>query len=175
MKRTIRLTSRIAGRALLAALIAAGIAACMGRSTPPGANRYLGYFEHGGFLFLRWQEGMEIMIWYDVTGSAEAHGTGSTEDPIYVERGSARSADGRSLEWEVQTRDGKTGEVRIGSASYDPSAGTLFIVTTRGGTTDVRQLDRDLSAVPFEQEGILAFAENDPDLSAFLNASGGSP
>jgi peptidyl-Lys metalloendopeptidase len=64
--------------------------------------------------------------------------------------------------------------VWIGRASYDLAAGNLFIVTTSGGTTDVRQLDRDLSAVPLDHDGILAFAEKDPDLAALLNANSGA-
>jgi len=175
MKRTSEMTSRLASLALLVVLVAAAAAACTGSSTPPGANKYLGSFEHGGYLLLRWQEGLEVMLWHDVAGSAVAHSAGSTEDRVYAERGSARSADGRSFEWELQTTDGKTGQARIGRVSYDLSAGTLFIVTTSGGTTDVRQLDRDLSAVPLDHDGILAFAEKDPDLATFLNANLRSP
>jgi hypothetical protein len=160
---------RTAQLAFLAVLATAAIAACASSSTPPGANKYLGSFEQGGYLFLRWQEGLEVMIWHDVAGSAVAHSAGSTDDRVYAERGSARSADGRGFEWEVQTTDGKTGQMRIGNNRYDLSAGAVFIVTTRGDTMDVRQLDRDLSAVPLDQVGILAFAEKDPDLTAFLN------
>lgn len=169
------MTSRLARAALLAVLVAVALAACAGSSTPPGANKQLGTFEQGGYLLLRWEEGLEIMIWHDVEGSSVAHSAGSTEDRVYAERGSARSGDGRGLEWEVQTTDGKTGQVRIGDYIYDLSAGTLFIVTTSGGTTQVRKLDRDLSAVPLNHDGILAFAENDPDLAAFLNTSPRSP
>ena len=168
VKRTIEMKSRLGSLALLVILIAAAAAACRGSSTPPGANKYLGSFERGGYLFLRWQEGLEVMIWHDVAGSAVAHSAGSTGDPVHAERGSARSADGRSFEWELQTTDGKTAQVRIGRASYDLAAGNLFIVITSRGTTDVRQLDRDLSGVPLDHDGILAFAEKDPDLAAFL-------
>ena len=175
MNKTIKMTSRLAALALMVILIVAAATACTGRSTPPGANKYLGSFEQGGYLFLRWQEGLEVMIWHDIAGSAVAHSAGSTEDRVYAERGSAQSADGRSFEWELQTTDGKMGQVRIGSSSYDLAAGTLFIVTTSGGTTDVRQFDRDLSAVPLDHDGILAFAEKDPDLAAFLNADVRSP
>jgi len=164
-----RMMIRMVHLALLAVLVATGMTACTGNSTPPGANKYLGSFEQGGYLFLRWQEGLEVMIWHDVAGSAMAHSAGSTEDRVCAERGSARSADGRGFEWELQTTDGKTGQMRIGNDSYDLSAGAVFIVTTRGDTMDVRQLNRDLSAVPLDQVGILAFAEKDPDLTAFLN------
>jgi hypothetical protein len=175
MNKTSKVTRYWTSLALLVILVAGAATACSGSSTPPGANKYLGSFDQGGYLFLRWQEGLEVMIWHDVAGSVVAHSAGSTEDRIYAERGSARSAEGRSFEWELQTTDGKTGQVRIGKASYDLSAGTLFIVTTSGGTTDARQLDRDLSAVPLDHDGILAFAEKDPDLAAFLNAGVPSP
>jgi hypothetical protein len=152
-------------------VVAGAVAACTGSSTPPGANKYLGTFERGGYLFLRWEEGLEVMIWHDVTGSAMAHSAGSTEDRVNVEQGSARSADGRSLEWELQTTDGRTGQLEIGGGRYEVAGGSLFLVTTRGGKTEVRQLDRDLSAVPLDNEGILAFAANDSDLAAFLTST----
>lgn len=175
LKTTSNMASRLAYCALLLVLVAASAAACAGGSTPPGANKYLGSFEHGGYLFLRWQEGLEVMIWHDVTGSAMAHSAGSTEGRVYAERGSARSADGRSFEWELQTSDGRTGQLRIGDAMHELSAGTLFIVTTEGGTADTRQLDRDLSAVPLNHDGIVAFAEKDPDLAGLLKGSPRSP
>jgi hypothetical protein len=163
-------TSQLARLAFLGILIAAAATACTGRSTPPGANKYLGSFEQGGFLLLRWQEGLDVLIWHDVSGSAWAHSAGSTEGSVYAEQGSAQSADGRGFAWEVQTKDGKTGQVRIDDASYELSEGTLFIVTTKGGTTEARQLVRDLSGLPLDNEGILAFAESDPDLAVFLTA-----
>jgi hypothetical protein len=162
----IRMVVRLA---LLAVLVATGMTACTGSSAAPGSNKYLGSFEQGGYLFLRWQEGLEVMIWHDVAGSDVAHSAGYTEDQVYAERGSARSTDGRGFEWALQTTDGKTGQMRIGNDSYDLSAGAVFIVTTGGDTMDVRQLDRDLSAVPLDHVGILAFAEKDPDMTAFLN------
>jgi hypothetical protein len=157
--------------ALLVVFLATGLAACGGSSTPPGASKAMGSVAQGGYLFLRWQEGLEIMIWHDLAGEGTADSQGSATGQRYVERGSAHSADGRSLTWEIQTVDGSTGEVQIGGVRYDLAAGTLFIVDTQGGNPAVRQLSRDLSAVPLDHEGVLAFAENDPDLVAFLNAS----
>jgi hypothetical protein len=123
----------------------------------------------GDYLFLRWQEGLEVMIWHDLSGEGTGHSAGFAAGRLYIERGSARAADGRSLAWEVQTRDGTMGEMQIGGGRYGLEAGNLFLITTRGGTTAVRQLHRDLSGVPLDQEGILAFARSDPDLAAFLD------
>lgn len=169
MKLARRMAIRPVHLALLVVLVTIGVAACSGSSTPPGASKVLGSSEQGGYLFLRWQEGLDVMIWHDLVGEGTADSAGFATGRLYIERGSARSADGRGLAWEVQTVDGRMGEVQIGGVRYDLAAGTLFIVTTQGGTPAVRQLSRDLSAVPLDHDGILAFARNDPDLAAFLN------
>jgi peptidyl-Lys metalloendopeptidase len=169
MKLARRMAIRPAHLALLVVLVTIGVAACGGSSTPPGASKVLGSSEQGGYLFLRWQEGLDVMIWHDLVGEGTAHSAGFATGRLYIERGSARFADGRSLAWEVQTADGRMGEVQIGGVRYDLAGGTLFIVTTQGGTPTVRQLSRDLSDVPLDHDGILAFARNDPDLAAFLN------
>ncbi|MGD8398664.1 MAG: hypothetical protein PVG11_07390 [Anaerolineae bacterium] len=165
---------RIAQLVVLAVLVTASVAACSSSSSPPGANKALGSVPGGGYLFLRWQDGargdlaLEVMIWHDLDGESTADSAGFASGRLYIERGSARSVDGRSVAWEVQTRDGTTGELQIGGSRYDLEAGNLFLVTTRGGTMAVRQMHRDLAAVPLDHEGILAFARRDPDLAAFL-------
>ena len=169
MRQTSKMIIRRIRLALLIALLATGIAACGGGSTPPVADKALGSVPQGGYLFLRWPEGLEVMIWHDLAGEGTGHSAGSVAGRLYIERGSARSVDGRSLGWEVQTVDGTMGEVHIGGDRYDLEAGRLFLVTTRGGTTAVRQVQRDLSAVPLDHEGILAFARSDPDMAAFLD------
>ena len=160
---------QLADLALVVVLLTIGVAACGGSSNPPQAAKALGSVAQGGYLFLRWQEGLEVMIWHDLSGESTGHSAGSNAGRLHIERGSAQSADGRSLNWEVQTRDGRTAEVQIGAVRYDLAAGDLFIVTTRSGMPVVRQLRRDLSAVPLDHDGILAFARDDPDLAAFLD------
>jgi hypothetical protein len=160
---------RLTRLALLVVLIATTVAACGGTSNPPGASKALGSSERGGYLFLRWEEGLEVLIWHDLTGEGTASSAGSVAGRFYIERGSARAADGRSLAWDVQTRDGRTGEARIGAVRYDLASGNLFLVTTQAGATEVRQLSRDLSTVPLDHDGILAYARSDPDLAAFLS------
>jgi hypothetical protein len=169
MRQASKTSIRTVYLALLVVLVTTGMAACGSSSTPPGASKALGSVAQGGYLFLRWQEGLEVMIWHDLSGEGTGHSAGFAAGRLYIERGAARAADGRSLAWEVQTRDGTTGEVQIGGGRYGLEAGNLFLVTTRGGTTAVRQLHRDLSAVPLDHDGILAFARNDSDLAAFLD------
>jgi hypothetical protein len=168
-ERTGRSTIRLTCPVLLVALLAIAVVACGGRSTPPGAQKALGTCDQGGYLFLRLQEGLQVLLWHDLAGEAAARSTGFPSGHFYIERGSARAAGGTSLTWEVQTTDGRLGEAQIGGVRYDLAAGTLFLVTTRGGATKVTQLSRDLSAVPLDHNGILAFARKDPDLAAFLD------
>jgi hypothetical protein len=164
-----RKTIRLTRLALLVTLLATASLVCGGPSTPPSANKALGTCEQGGYLFLRWREGLEVMIWHDLSGEATARSTGFVSGRFYIEHGSARAADRQNLTWEVQTTDGTLGQAQIGGARYDLADGTLFLVTTRGGATEVQQLSRDLQSVPLDHDGILAFARKDPDLAAFLN------
>jgi hypothetical protein len=145
------------------------------RSTPPGADAAGGGLGQARYVFLRWKEGLKIMIWHDVLGSGEGKGSGSTTDPVYRYRGYAESLDGHRFDWEVQTADGKTALFKIDDTRYDLTDGRLFIVTTKDGKTRVRQLDRDLSDVQTDQESIVTFAENDPDVAEFTGVTPGSP
>jgi len=43
------------------------------------------------------------------------------------------------------------------------------IVCTRYGAPEVLQLHRGLSSIPLDHDGILTFAERDPDLAPLLN------
>ncbi|HJZ58808.1 MAG TPA: hypothetical protein VKE74_27950 [Gemmataceae bacterium] len=51
---------------------------------------------------------------------------------------------------------------------YDLAKGTLFLVRTKGGKTEVEQLSRDLSAVQPEPESCKTFAQKDPAVSQLL-------
>jgi hypothetical protein len=151
---------------LLATVLALGVAGC-GRSTPPGADVAYGQYRGASFTYLRWEEGLRIMIWTDLD-AASSHGSGSTRDPVYRLEGHAESPDGRQVDWRAETSDGKTAEFAIDDVAYDLSDGTLFIVTTARGATEVTQLERDLSGVQATYESGVAFAESDPALVAFL-------
>ncbi|MBN1660311.1 MAG: hypothetical protein JXA93_18075, partial [Anaerolineae bacterium] len=166
-----RIFVRLVRVVLLAIVIEATIVACSHSAIPPGANKVLGSVEQGGYLFLRWQEGLTVMIWHDLAGESTADSAGSPAGQVYVERGSAFAHDGRSFDWMLQTADGRTGEIRIGSDRYDLAAGTLFLVTTRDGALRVRQLAHDLSGVAPNDGAVRAFGHADPDVAAFLDAN----
>lgn len=155
-------------RALLALVLALVLSSCMAKSTPPGADIAGGKMGRAGFTFLRWEQGLAIMIWHDLDSSSN-RGTGSAGDPVYRLNGYASSMDGRRVDWQVQTTDGKTAQFWIEDAKYDLAGGALFVVTTRNGTTEVEQLYRDLSIIQADYGNCVAFAKGDPDLARFID------
>jgi len=154
---------------LLTALLVA-FSGCTPEHTPPGADVDLGTFEKTSYTFLRWKEGLAIMIWHDfVLDSASSHGPSSTTDPVYRAEGYAESKDGHRLDWKAHTTDGKTAQFWIDDVPYDLTDGTLFIVTIANGKLEIAQLQRDLSGVQPGRESCLAFARGDPDLAGFVS------
>lgn len=153
---------------LLAVLFALALSGCMAKSTPPGAAIVGGKVGRAGFTYLRWEQGLEIMIWHDLDSSSN-HGSGSTGDPVYHLSGYALSSDGRRVDWQAQTTDGTTAQFWIDGVSYDLASGALFIVTTRDGATKVKQFHRDLSGVQSDDNSCVDFARGDPDLARFID------
>jgi hypothetical protein len=137
------------------------------RTTPPGPDTAYGQFEGTGYVFYRWEQGLRLMIWHDAT-DAISSGSGSTSDPVYHVEGQAVYSDGSTLSWTIETRDGQSAQFTLNGTDYDLSAGTLFLVSTRGGSPQVEQLRRDLSGVQPNRESILAFAQADPDIARLI-------
>ncbi len=91
--------------------------------------------------------------------------------------GVLETADGRCrLTWQVKTRDGKSGSLVLNGEVYDLSKGSLFLVATHGGSTRIRQLDKDLSFIelklPFTMvyESVTDMIRSDPDVTEFFKA-----
>lgn len=144
------------------------LSGCM-RSTPPGPNSAGGSIEGVPYFFHQWAQGLSVMIWHDLSnGTADCSGTGSTSDPVYREGCRAEAADGRSLEWQIHTTDGVGAEMRINGNPYDLANGNLFLIDTQDGTLHVVQLQRDLSNLAANHESITAFAQDDVDVSSFI-------
>lgn len=161
--------------AVLATLLAAGTAGCVPRSTPPAADVVAGVVDDVGYEFMRWEEGLAIMIWHDAparSGSSSTSGGGPlTDDTTYRIEGYAESRDGHRFEWQVETDDGRTALFSLDDVRYDLSDGTVFIVRTSEGANDITQLDGDLSRVEPDHASCVAFARNDPDLARFLESA----
>jgi hypothetical protein len=149
-------------------LLALVVGGCTGKSTPPGADIASGSVEGASYTFMRWQEGLALMIWQRDTNFLMCEGGGSTRDQIYELNCLAGSEDGYHLDWTLQTADGKTAQLEMGNATYDLSEGTLLLVKPGDGGTEVIQLHRDLSGIPFDHDQIAAFATSDADIAGFM-------
>jgi hypothetical protein len=148
-------------------ILLVGASGCQ-QTTPPGADMVSAKIGDTSYTFLHWKEGLRVMMWFDMADEVSAEGSGSTSDPIHKMEGYASATDGRRVDWRLETADGRTATFSIDGQAYDLSQGALFLITTRGGTTQVRQLNRDLSAVQATNESCEAFATADPDVSSFI-------
>ena len=105
----------------------------------------------------------------DKTPVNTSNWSGNSYPPlISKEEGVQSSGDGRRFEWSMQTSDGRTVKGRLDGKEYDLAKGTLFLVKTKGGKTEVEQLSTDLSAVQPDAKNIEKFARKDAVLSKFL-------
>ena len=78
--RQLRRTTAVAflgALAVLAALLAAGTAGCVPRSIPPDADVVAGVVDQVGYEFMRWEEGLAIMIWHDAPARSGTRSKGA--------------------------------------------------------------------------------------------------
>lgn len=121
-----------------------GLWGCGGKTTPPGASFITGSLSNpqefgGSFTILQWQNGLTVVLFDDLEGEHKSSGSGSTEDPTWRGKGVARAVDGREVNWRVETTAGNTSAIFIDEQSYDLRQGTLFLIRTRGGETQIIQ------------------------------------
>jgi hypothetical protein len=125
------------------------------------------------FLYFKAEGLLTMVIWadFEIT-SAEGGERGRLVRgaPPHVLDALMRSADGRIVACQCRTRDGKTGRVIINNVSYDLAGGRLFLVSTRGGGTRVRQLQRDLDKVQATDRGVERLAKTDPEVARYVAA-----
>ena len=72
------------------------------------------------------------------------------------------------VEFDCETKDGKTGQVKIDGVAYKLADGNLFLVLTEGERSRVKQLKRDMTNLKFERESLEAFGRNDPEIADFF-------
>lgn len=158
---------------VLSLLIAGLIGGCSMKSTPPGDNSVGGMVGEAVYSYHYWTQGLGILIWHDLSvGSEGCSGSGSTEDPVYRLECHAETQDGRTLDWEVHTADGFTGEMWIDGQHVDLSQGKMFLIRTQGDGPEIVQLERDLPGIGSDNAAIEAMAVDDPDVAAFVEAVG---
>ncbi|MEZ4860575.1 MAG: hypothetical protein R3C14_04685 [Caldilineaceae bacterium] len=155
-------------RWVVAVLLTLLVGGCLVQRTPPGPNAVSGAVEGSGYLLLRWEAGLTVLIWDDIHGSHENSGGSSTSDPFFHQQGHAEAEDGRHYSYQLETRDGKTGRFSIDGQTYDLTQGVLFLITTTDGPTLVQQLQRDLTSIEPTNTGVEAFGRHDPAIAALI-------
>ncbi len=128
-----------------------------------GKVRFIQYRRTGGT--------QAVMICLDSRGDASFNqGTGAPGPGNNTEKGSESWRNGRRWEWQVaiETADGSSIKVWLDGKEYDASKGNLFLVTLKGGKSEVEQQARDLSAVQPDWNSVKEFARTDAVVSKFL-------
>jgi hypothetical protein len=113
---------------------------------------------------VKWEEGLTV-VFLDRMSGHSGHGCSSTEDPLHRHRGSAQSDDGTGYEWELTTRDGRTGRLKINGTPYDLSEGALFAVQVEDEQVTVHQLDNDISQIGHRIEDCPKFVRDNPEVA----------
>jgi hypothetical protein len=115
-----------------------------------------------------WKEGgLAFLIVTDFVGSSRDRGSGKGVGPEKYE-GQQKARDGRKVEYQCETADGKTGTMTINGSSYQLAKGSMFLVSTRGGKVEVRQVKRDLLKVKPDQEAVEKLLKDDADVASFF-------
>ena len=110
--------------------------------------------------------GTAFVLWSDAPGGGSGGSSGNVQGVKY--QGGLLARDRRRVEFHGETKDGKTGRVTIDGLTYELADGNLFLVSTEGERSRVKQLKRDISNLKFERESLEAFGRNDPDIAAFF-------
>lgn len=155
---------------LIFILVLLSLGACQSK-TPPGSAVFSNTVNGAGCTFLVWQEGLRLMLWTDISGESGTNSSTSSSDPMFRQTGYAQAADGRRVEWQLETADGQTGSFKVGEQQFDFTQGTLFLIETAEGSPQVQQLQYDFAALPSDPSGCESVATNSPEVQRFTAPS----
>jgi hypothetical protein len=157
------------GRCFFVIAVALAISGCRPyASTPPGAGIVSSTGTGFNFTFLKWNEGLRLLLVDDVKGSHHAGGSGSSSDPVYTARGASGVEGQGGYHWQIGSKDGKSGNFRLNGKEYDLAKGALFVIKANGNEIEVHQFDRDLSAIPHDANKCREHLEKDAEVQKIL-------
>jgi hypothetical protein len=110
-----------------------------------------------------------FIVWVDLPdayGQSSSDASGAKHYVFFQPPGGGRP------DWEAEMPYGADVSVKVNHAKYDLAEGRLFLMTTRGGQTQVRQLKRDLSGVKPNTGDFERLAKEDADVAEFVAAAG---
>jgi hypothetical protein len=143
-----------------------------GPGTEPGGSTFFGVFKKASVYAGGWGTGTAVVIWTDIEQGGSSGLSGSPGRREYS-GGMGAMPDGRKVQWKCVTTDGKTGPVTINGIEHQLANGPLFLVTTRNGKTEVKQLQRDFSKMVADVESMNRLTLQDKDVSQFIEAADG--
>jgi hypothetical protein len=153
----------------LIVFVGANLSACSHTATLPEPQTASGVYVHSGFEYYRWEEGLRLMIWHD--GINHVSCSTSTNNRRFEIECNAIAYTNNSFEWHLETNDGITAKFIIDDHLFDLSDGNLFIATSLGEDTEVRQLKRDLSDVQANASSVTEFGLSDLAILEFIKIS----
>jgi len=166
-------------KSFLAALVVMLVSGCS-PATPtaapaaeaPAPNMAGGVYEQAGYQLFHWTQGLTVLVWHDATQSSVCSTSAGTGTGMNVTPCTSVNGNDQAFDWQIATSDGLSGVLTFDGVDHDLASGNVFTITTLGEPVDVHQFQRDLSAVSVERETIIAFTNNDTNLSAFLKYAG---
>jgi hypothetical protein len=110
--------------------------------------------------------GTAFVVWSAFDGGGGSNWSGN----VHGVKGEGRlwSRDDGHVEFQFETKDGKSGPVTINETQYDLENGGLFLVSADRGEVQIKQLKRDMRDLKFDRESLAAFARNDAEITAFF-------
>jgi hypothetical protein len=108
--------------------------------------------------------GLALAVWCNWHGGSSGSVRGVANAAEYT--GEVKGDTGQRVSWKWVTSDNASGSLVLNGTDYDVARGRLFLVSTKSGKTEVRQLQRDLAGV--QPDGLQRWADSDPDVSKFI-------
>jgi hypothetical protein len=144
------------------------LSACSQGKAFPEPETASGVYVHSGFEYYRWEEGLQVMIWHD--GINHLSCSSSTNGQYEIEC-LGESMDAHTFAWRLVTKDRKIAQFIIDDQPFDLGEGSLFIINSSSGETEVTQLKRDLGNVQADAGSVTEFGLSDPDILAFIQTT----
>ncbi|WP_425618506.1 hypothetical protein NA78x_002213 [Anatilimnocola sp. NA78] len=111
--------------------------------------------------------GVKVVFWGDVSrGKVQGLGspTGAHAEGELVTAGMA------TVKYRCESTDGTTATIDIDGQKFKTADGALFLISTQGATTKVKQLKFDVRQVPTNTQGVQQLAAENADISEFFEA-----
>ena len=145
-----------------------GLIGCSPAQLLPNPEIVSGVYVQSGFMYYRWEEGLQLMIWHD--GVNHLNCSSSTNGQYEVDC-TGESSGNHAVTWRLETKDGKTAKFAIGGKPFDLSAGNLFVIQSSSGDLEIKQVPRDFSDVQADAASVTEYGLSDPDILPLIQTS----